>query len=77
MEEYSWYWSKVSVSLSVIYVSKVSKKWLVWKLMLITFVRYEKGGCAAYVNRCISVRVIRFGRLKFSMRKGVCVVRYD
>ena len=37
----------------------------------------EKGGCAAYANRCISVRVTRSGRLKSSMRKGVCAVRHD
>ncbi len=36
-----------------------------------------KGGCAAYANRCISVRVTRSGRLKSSMRKGVCAVRHD
>lgn len=38
---------------------------------------HEKGGCAAYANRCISVRVTRSGRLKSSMRKGVCAVRHD
>lgn len=37
----------------------------------------REGGCAAYVNRCISVRVTRSGRLKSSMRKGVCAVRHD
>lgn len=72
-----WYWLKVLVLLLVIYVLKVSKKWLVWKLMLIMFVWYEKGGCVVYVNCCILVCVIRFGRLKFLMRKGVCVVCYD
>ena len=64
-------------SLPVIYVPKVSKKWLVWKSMLTTSARHEKGGCAAYANRCISVRVTRSGRLKSSMRKGVCAVRHD
>ena len=59
------------------YVPKVSKKWLVWKSMLTTSARHEKGGCAAYANRCISVRVTRSGRLKSSMRKGVCAVRHD
>ncbi len=68
---------KVSVPLPVIYVPKVSKKWLVWKSMLTTSARHEKGGCAAYANRCISVRVTRSGRLKSSMRKGVCAVRHD
>ncbi len=53
------------------------QKWLVWKSMLTTSAQYEKGGCAAYVNRCISVRVTRSGRLKSSMRKGVCAVRHD
>ncbi len=42
-----------------------------------TSARHEKGGCAAYANRCISVRVTRSGRLKSSMRKGVCAVRHD
>lgn len=60
-----------------IYVPKVSKRWLVWKSMLTTSARHEKGGCAAYANRCISVRVTRSGRLKSSMRKGVCAVRHD
>lgn len=72
-----WYWPKVSVPLPVIYVPKVSKRWLVWKSMLTTSARHEKGGCAAYANRCISVRVTRSGRLKSSMRKGVCAVRHD
>ena len=37
----------------------------------------REGGCVAYANRCISVRVTRSGRLKSSMRKGVCAVRHD
>lgn len=37
----------------------------------------REGRCAAYANRCISVRVTRSGRLKSSMRKGVCAVRHD
>ena len=50
-----WCWPKVSVPLPVIYVLKVSKKWLAWKSMLTTRPpRHEKGGCAAYANRCIS-----------------------
>lgn len=53
------------------------QKWLVWKSMLTTSARHEKGGCAAYANRCILVRVTRSGRLKSSMRKGVCAVRHD
>lgn len=64
-------------SVAVIYVPRVSKKWLVWKSMLTTSAQHEKGGCAAYANRCISVRVTRSGRLKSSMRKGVCAVRHD
>ena len=50
---------------------------VVWKSMLTTSARHEKGGCAAYANRCISVRVTRSGRLKSPMRKGVCAVRHD
>ncbi len=37
----------------------------------------REGRVRGYANRCISVRVTRSGRLKSSMRKGVCAVRHD
>lgn len=47
------------------------------KSMLTTSARHEKGGCAAYANRCILGSRHQSGRLKSSMRKGVCAVRHD